>query len=106
MSSSKEEFHQVMETNVDDAELGPPNTSRNQIAMMYLASEARIKELEDQLEKANETNEKMQRRAAAFTPYCARPFLIKTRTLFFFKLPRLVVLIPKSSNLAMYHSSN
>ena len=60
MSSSKEEFHQVMETNVDDAELSPPNTSRNQIAMMYLASERRNKELEDQLEKANETNEKMQ----------------------------------------------
>ena len=34
--------------------------------MMYLASEARNKELEDQLEKANETNEKMQRKAAAF----------------------------------------
>ena len=50
MSSSKEEFHQVMETNVDDAELPPPNASRNQIAMMYLSSEARIKELEDQLE--------------------------------------------------------
>ncbi len=49
-----------METNVDDAELSPPNTSRNQIAMMYLASERRNKELEDQLEKANETNEKMQ----------------------------------------------
>ena len=55
-----------METNVDDAEIPPPNTSRNQIAMMYLASERRNKELEDQLEKANETNEKMQRRAAAF----------------------------------------
>ena len=66
MSSSKEEFHQVMETNVDDAEIPAPNTSRNQIAMMYLASERRNKELEDQLEKANETNEKMQRRAAAF----------------------------------------
>ena len=66
MSSSKEEFHQVMETNVDDAEIPPPNASRNQIAMMYLASERRNKELEDQLEKANETNEKMQRRAAAF----------------------------------------
>ena len=48
-----------METNVDDAEIPPPNTSRNQIAMMYLASERRNKELEDQLEKANETNEKM-----------------------------------------------
>ena len=34
--------------------------------MMYLASERRNKELEGQLEKANETNEKMQRRAAAF----------------------------------------
>ena len=66
MSSSKEEFHQVMETNVDDAEIPPPNTSRNQIAMMYLASERRNKELEGQLEKANETNEKMQRTAAAF----------------------------------------
>ena len=66
MSSSKEEFHQVMETNVDDAELPAPNTSRHQIAMMYLASERRNRELEDQLEKANETNEKMQRKAAAF----------------------------------------
>ena len=66
MSSSTEEFHQVMETNVDDAELPAPNTSRHQIAMMYLASERRNKELEGQLEKANETNEKMQRTAAAF----------------------------------------
>ena len=66
MSSSTEEFHQVMETNVDDAEIPAPNTSRNQIAMMYLASERRNRELEDQLEKANETNEKIQRRAAAF----------------------------------------
>ena len=57
MSSSKEEFHQVMETNVDDAEIPAPNTSRNQIAMMYLASERRNRELEDQLEKANETND-------------------------------------------------